>query len=113
MRLTKKNNYGYILEIKDIDTSFGQKAIIVGETAKKLGQLEDLEDELGIDLIVLFKALKSGIYHKIGNCLYFRDNLDFDFNSHLLFKNIYGSYTVFDTKDYGKTWALTKEELDR
>ena len=77
----------------------------------KLGQLEDLEDELGIDLIVLFKALKSGIYHKIGNCLYFRDNLDFDFNSHLLFKNIYGSYTVFDTKDYGKTWALTEEEL--
>ena len=28
----------------------------------KLADLEDIEDELGIDLITLFKALKNGIY---------------------------------------------------
>ena len=28
----------------------------------KLGQLEDIEEELGIDLITLYKALKNGIY---------------------------------------------------
>ena len=30
----------------------------------KLSQLEDIEDELGIDLITLYKALKNGIYIK-------------------------------------------------
>ena len=28
----------------------------------KLGQLEDIEDDLGIDLVTLFKALTQGIY---------------------------------------------------
>lgn len=28
----------------------------------KLGQLEDLEEDLGADLITIFKALKNGIY---------------------------------------------------
>ena len=30
----------------------------------KLKSLEDIEEELGIDLITLFKALKNGIYIK-------------------------------------------------
>lgn len=28
----------------------------------KLGKLEDIEEELGIDLATLFKALKNGVY---------------------------------------------------
>ena len=60
---TKKNDYGYMLEIKGVDASFGQNAIIVGDTANKLGQLEDIEEELGIDLAILFKALKNGAWY--------------------------------------------------
>ena len=33
----------------------------------KLADLEDIEDELGIDLLTLFKALKNGIYVKTKN----------------------------------------------
>ena len=33
------------------------------DAVKKLGQLEDIEEELGIDLVTLFKALRNGFYH--------------------------------------------------
>lgn len=74
----------------------------------KLGQLEDIEEELGIDLITLFKALKNGFYaeHRyIQQC-------------YICF--IDGEWAIVNLKndewwllkDYGKTWALTKEELE-
>lgn len=92
----------------------------------KLGQLEDIENELGIDLITFYKALTNGFYidkkqvekepawedmeEKIThiNCpKYFRFNL--------WYKTIevdrFGNYLEIWLKDYGKTWALTKEEL--
>lgn len=50
-RLTEKSKYGY--REKDGDYKFA---------TQKLGKLEDIEDELGISLEVLFKALKEGIY---------------------------------------------------
>lgn len=76
-----------------------EKAIV------KLGQLEDLEDELGIDLLTLMKALKDGIYGKVG------DSIEHILSPHLCMKceEIY----IFKVKDYGKTWALTKEELEK
>ena len=45
-----------------------------GLAEEKLCQLEDIEDELGIDLIILFKALKNGVFiknqsqYKCGQC---------------------------------------------
>ena len=59
MRLTKKQNtklYPYIYS--GIDDTFE------GTPINKLGQLEDIEEELGIDLVTLFKALKNGFYFK-------------------------------------------------
>ena len=41
----------------------------------KLGKLEDIEDELGCPLDVVFKALKEGIYHEFGELLYDGENL--------------------------------------
>ena len=60
----------------------------------KLGRLEDIEDELGIDLITL---LNEHPYAK-----------------HLLYNLIRNIPFVFAPKqeDYGKTWALTKQELE-
>ena len=79
---------------------------------EKLGQLEDLEEELGIDLITLFKALKSGVWYrewkepikhtcglrllKSGKSCWGLDN-----------KNYY-----FPLEEYSKTWSLRKEDLE-
>ena len=98
----------------------------------ELKKYKDIEEELGIDLITLFKALKNGA---IFNC----DNGDVHFidlkemciakginpkafckpsfiklvaNDNGWFLVLYNEYP-FSTKDYGKTWALTKEELEK
>jgi len=79
---------------------------------QKLSQLEDIEEELGIDLITLFKALKNGVWVKTKN----------DISKHLTvalkkrhhtkeYWLFYRPYSHVYLKDYGKTWALTKEEL--
>ena len=79
----------------------------------KLGQLEDIEEELGVDLVTLFKALKQGyIYYPINcpndcykykiECLYMKPRI------HLYVADGVGGCYM---EDYGKTWALTKEEL--
>lgn len=49
-RLINKNKYGEFEPIKH------------SEVCEKLSNLEDLEDELGCPLGVVFKALKYGIY---------------------------------------------------
>jgi len=84
---------------------------------KKLSQYEDIDEELGIDLITLFKALKNGAKFDSGKVLnipfehyeYNTLSLRFDFidNEWILV----GSGYKRRPKDYGKTWALTKEEL--
>ena len=86
------------------------------EITCKLGHLEDLEEELGISLEVLFKALKEGFYIKER---YIKPN---DFG--LIYNNEYGwlfsiKTYMYDSlyiiiKDYGKTWWLEKpkEELE-
>lgn len=73
----------------------------------KLGQLEDIEEELGIDLLTLFKAIKNGFYAK--------DELGdiFFISSDMMKKQYEDSIKKLKdfNNDYGKTWALTKEEL--
>ena len=74
---------------------------------------KNIEEELGIDLITLFKALKNGIYvdpyyidYATTDNFLCPDNLDyFDINRKQITNEVY-------FKDYGKTWALTKEELE-
>ena len=84
---------------------------IITQTPKnKMEQINDIEEELGIDLITLFKALKEGIY-----CIDF-DNQDIrKFKAPLCFNSTskqfywYGSNIGYpDLKDYGKTWWLEK-----
>lgn len=81
----------------------------------KLGQLEDIEEELGIDLILLLKAVKDGVYVK--HCY----NTHCESIDYMPFRVDYWKDYIegkkgwlicgFEPKDYGKTWALTKEEL--
>lgn len=84
---------------------------------KDLIPYAELEEELGIDLITLFKAMKNGIWikrtNKFGEVFYDREEVSsFSF----YFKEIYVEHECeyqypYALKDYGVTWALTKEEL--
>ena len=123
-RLTNKECYSY----EDFVFSLRNKLItpseIDNDIYKKLKSLEDIEEELGIDLIFMFKILKNRriMYkHDVGIIrskiiidefeIY---GLAFDDGQYTLW--IYNNYEddclFVCTKDYGKTWALTKEELE-
>ena len=75
----------------------------------KLERLEDIEEELGIDLITLFEALKYGIYKKGRN----------NFKGLILYSKMpmFSFYhKTIDAElieDYGKTWALDRHTLEK
>ena len=79
----------------------------------KLKSLEDIEEELEIDLITLFKALKQKyIFHK--------ENVKIELvGLHIKSNELYLYGFVEDTahavylslKEYGKTWSVCKEDL--
>ena len=85
----------------------------------KLADLEDIEEELGIELTVLFSALKNGVY-----CFANQNQLIHEYvwlvNHYVtagIPTKIYFSLKTFydgqalSVEDYGKTWALTRKEL--
>ena len=126
-RLTKKSNsilkeieYQLIDEKENLDANEGIKKNPVLAT-NKLGRLEDIEEELGIDLITLFNIdkqlnTKKEIWFKIEDEI--EENLRCDSYyiidlKHKAFVKIeYEPLDYLYFKDYGKTWALTKEELE-
>lgn len=83
---------------------------------EKLAKLEEIEEEIGIDLITLFKALKQGFYVKtkdinegLISLVKAKDIRSID----IVMRNIgFVSTKVVLFEDYGKTWALTREELE-
>ena len=93
----------------------------------KLGQLEDIEDELSIELTTLFKAIKNGVWVKnyeqgIHYISLISWNCDVQKEKGKLVPLFSFSVwegnkededdTVYLIEEYGKTWALTKEELE-
>ncbi len=86
----------------------------------KLGKLEDIEEELGIDLIKAVELCKQVISKKVVYVkeeygiytLKITEELDFELFNHRLYSNAHGIYVSLDLYDYGKTWALTREELE-
>lgn len=119
MRLTKKKDldkgkpsYFEPTHLEEYSTKNKHLAV------NKLGKHEDIEDDCGMDLIVLFKTLKSRIYVKNTQgirCVSHqsRSYLTFGFDEH---EGWYFTYKAkgmpqYFVKDLGKTWAFTKEEL--
>ena len=88
--------------------AFTKRADIIEKELTEREQYKAIEKELGIDFITLIKALREGFvdgngeYHHFSNL--FIDNIE-----------IFDSYekVSFYLNDYGKTWALTKEELEK
>lgn len=106
---------------KDLYNLWGNVACrTIKKDLDRLEECRKFEEELGIDLITVFKALKNGIYYfaydgqlmhdyvsLINNYIDVRahDKLSYSFMT-LLEKQI----LLFE--GYDKTWALTKEELE-
>ena len=105
-RLTYDKN-GTEPKIYDCDFLDNSKCI------QKLGQLEDIEQELGIDFITLIKAQTNGFYIKNSFAIKKVNLSDFKFN--LVNKEVHRIVASehYFFKDYGITWALAREELEK
>lgn len=106
----------------------------------KLGQLEDAEEELGCNLVKVVKALTEGCWIRHGGfCVcyldgepqffepsrlsigltdYYERDSEYDYDSEkkddclCIFTILYDNIDcIARLSDYGKTWALSKEEL--
>lgn len=115
MRLTEKDiayitSGANVIEIPDVVE--GHK--YTGQAIIKLGQLEDIEEKLGIDLITLSKLFKAqevyayghnGIQKCYNDCVSIYDKTI----------AIYNGVCVreYPLSEYGKSFALTKEELEK
>lgn len=127
-RLTKdlRNQYKDYWYREDLEQVCDKEQIVL----TKLGQLEDIEEELGIDLTTLFKALNKGFYIKYNNKIVHippDKNITVNFWYNIINVSIPPKFFIdckkgtdylseeideeYWFKDYGKDWALTKEEL--
>lgn len=120
-----------------------QHKAICGKAALELIEYKRIEEELDIDLIVLVKALKNGVWIKYKRHFFdkeytiehyspedfvvcFQKDLSDNCEAMLFKVRYYGDFydgdvgreiegdfgdTIYLSENYGKTWALTKEEL--
>lgn len=85
---------------------------------ERLEKYKSIEEEIGIDLITLFKAVKNDFYFKYKDKIISSNDYSFltranirgDWVLDIISDNL--SLLLIKLKDYGKTWALTKEELE-
>ena len=80
----------------------------------KLFDIENLEEELGIDLITLFKALKNGIYVDLNGFVKLIAINDLSLKFYIkrwylgFYHSLNGGTFYVDLKDFKKTWWLDK-----
>jgi hypothetical protein len=109
-RLTKKEKKVVILNNRNIGKNF-----LTIKQYEKLQELENLEEELGIDLITLFRALKENIYYNDCGRIIKVVVLDIStMRENKFCLECYYDFKKFrvDTRDYGKTWFLDRSELE-
>ena len=113
-RLTKykprNSMYPYILKDNELITEL--------DCIHKLGMLEDIEEELGIDLNVLFKALKNGVCYLANQNQLTKDYVSL-FDNYISIgprNKLYFSFITYSERrillfeNYGITWFLNAEE---
>ena len=121
-RLTKKVVFyqerrkdGTIIKVESIVRTYK------GDIFKKLYELENIEEEFGIDLIKAVKLCKQVNSKKVVYTkqkwgieeLKILDDLDIELFNHRLYVSARGMYVSLDLYEYGKDWALTIEELEK
>lgn len=103
------------------DQGFARNVKAREEMYDKLFELENIEEELGIDLITSVNICKKvnnqkHVYIKESygiRKLTILDSLDVELFNHRLYVNSCSIVTSLDLKDYGKTWSLVKENLEQ
>ena len=104
-------NFEHLSGINDKQDIKKQKFEIIEKDLDLLEEYRKIEEELGIDLITLFKALKDGIYINEDGSVYkdciksiehWSDGWGFISND---------DYIEVLFKDYGISWVLDKEEF--
>lgn len=115
-RLTKKltTNSNYEIQLLQRGLTYVTNTPYNEQIIHKLGQLEDLEDELGCPLEVVFKAKKNGVHIKIDDeeidiegwklSIYLKEQC-FIINE-MLFK------TKLPFSDHKKTWWLKSDRSE-
>ena len=138
-KLTSSNDGITILKYDPTDLT---EIINLDKATEKLHEILEIEDELGIELTTLYRALSRGIYYKEDNHIFFTTNNIVLVSNELV--QVKPTYAVKETtikscyygdceplkylkdahywdwktcnhwklKDYGVTWSLTKEELE-
>lgn len=105
---------------------FWKNKYILEQILEWLNGKEDTEEKLGIDSVTLIKAFENGAWFRnpyYRNEINFINNLEFniDFSNKRFdirmdhFVKFYDYRTggaLFGFDEYGKTWALTREELE-
>lgn len=136
-RLTEKDYCGY--DIKDRQNFNGyddeKDCQKIFSCLQKLGKHEDIEHNLGSEIEKVFKALFVGFYGKVGNEIEFFKPSDerriiLDSNGSTEYFGYWSiavcnviqskncrftmeDYADYFVSNYGKDWALTKEELEK
>ena len=82
------------------------------EFINKLGRLEDLEEELGCPLDVVFKALQNGVYYEdVANCMRHMD-ADLHYNFEGDFVLYFDDEERLLARNYKKTWWLKEDKSE-
>lgn len=116
-RLTEKDYCGYDIKDRKAFSGYGamEDSKKIFNCLQKLGQLEDIEDKIGVRLSALFEQPYCTIFVRKDYGKNYKNVIE----EHTLYSIIPQEKCIivtFETikfyfKDYGKTWALTREEL--
>lgn len=107
VEITKLGQLEDLMEKYNIDNA-NDLDLEIRVNRDKVYKYESIEKKLGIDLGILGKALLQGDIYVKEYCQYFKFYIS---GNHLYIQLQYGMGMSLNLKDYGKTWALTKEEL--
>lgn len=116
----RENKPNYYSQFMQSETPFYEDFDLVKKDLEVLEEYKSIEEELGIDLSILFSALKIGVYYFDNHGQLIHDYVslisnNIDVGPHD--KLSYSFMTFYDRQtlsfeDYGKTFALTRKELE-
>lgn len=108
---TKYFHFKYY-RIPDYDLNRGNPGRITSDMLyNKLGELEDLEEELGCSIEVREQAFNNGFYDKNGNHYYCEHYVPYLKEMHTR-KIMQGESKKFKLNDYKKTWWLKEDRSE-
>ena len=97
----------------DLCEVYGSEVDTIKKDLDLLKEYRKIEEEIGIDLITLFKATQQGIWMKHDKDFYFFDNLIVDLKNKCLVQIVSDDEVeTFPFDSYEEDWGLTKEELE-